>query len=424
MTHAWSGHRRRLPAQDHGTAAPWPASAPDERRATPAASRPATIARGVLAFAVLGLTLVVAEPLGRLRGPLVLVAALPPFAAALDAMGWSRRGAAMVGRLRSPLARALAAYVAWLATSALLTLDVAAVAAGSVGMSLGGDDAERDTQLGSAVLGSNVGSMLFPFSNLTNLIVLSGAGIGFGAYLRAAFVPQVAAAVAVAALLARRSRARLAAGGAAGAETAATRHPVQRRQAGRSAAIAGAVAVAGSAAAIGVGFEGGDVAAVLTLTSAAVVALAVASGHLGLREAAQTVPAAGIGVIVGAAALAGPMGAVAAALPSPASIPEPLGLLAVAAVGGVLAALANNLPAAAFGAVWLAGSGVAPVVAYLVGTNIGALATPHGSLATMLCRSAAAARGHRVPARTYLRSAWRFAIVGSLAALIGLIALG
>jgi Na+/H+ antiporter NhaD/arsenite permease-like protein len=99
-----------------------------------------------------------------------------------------------------------------------------------------------------------------------------------------------------------------------------------------------------------------------------------------------------------------------------------LDLFAVAVVGGGLAALVNNLPAAAFGAAWLGVSSAPLIVAFLIGTNFAAIITPHGSVATMLARSAARHHGHDDGLASYLASAWRYAAVTTVAA-VGALAL-
>ena len=91
------------------------------------------------------------------------------------------------------------------------------------------------------------------------------------------------------------------------------------------------------------------------------------------------------------------------------------------AVGALLAMAINNLPAAAFGAVWLAGSHPATIVAFLIGTNVAALATPHGSVATLLARAVGVRNGVAIPVGDYLRSAWRYAAIGTVAGLIALV---
>lgn len=369
----------------------------------------------------------VASPLGRLRDPLALVIVLPPLAASLDALGWSGVAAAAIRRARRPLARVLAAYGIWLVTSALLTLDVAAVAAGSVGPRVAGTrEPERDAQIGAGIVGSNVGSLLFPFSNLTNLVLLAGAGIGFGAYVRAALWPQLATAAAAGVVLLWRVRRRLAASGTgAGHDDSRGTATVATAALDARAGLAGLVVVAGSITAITAGFAGGDIAAVLAVTASIVAAIAVDGGRIAPVRLARSIPLAGIAVMLAAAALGGPMTALAAVLPTPgATAPSPMALAGVALVGGLLSAGLNNLPAAAFGAVWLRTADPALVVAYLIGTNVLALVTPHGSLATLLCRSAAARDGHAMGPRPYVAAAWRFALAGSLAALAALVALG
>ena len=61
------------------------------------------------------------------------------------------------------------------------------------------------------------------------------------------------------------------------------------------------------------------------------------------------------------------------------------------------------------------------VVAFLVGANFVAIATPHGSLATILCRRLAAQGGIELGLRTYLGTAWRYATVAGIQALVALI---
>ncbi len=95
----------------------------------------------------------------------------------------------------------------------------------------------------------------------------------------------------------------------------------------------------------------------------------------------------------------------------------------VAIVGGVLAAVVNNLPAAAFGAAWLGVASPTLIVAYLVGTNFGSVATPHGSVATILARSSARLRGRETGIRVYLANAWRYAAVTAIAAIAALVAI-
>jgi arsenical pump membrane protein len=389
-------------------------------------SRAGLVATGV----GLGLVLLVTAgaghaALGRLGDPFALLVALPPLAHGLGAFGLRDLLAARIASIRAGERRLIAAYALWLATSALLTLDVAAVAAGSVAMAIGRDRGERRWQLGAAVLGSNLGSLLFPFSNLTNLVLVAGSGIGLAAYLGASLPAQIAAAAAGGVLLVARfmteqdsdrdDRPAL--------EDAPLRYPPARRvPPGDDPAplIAGSFAAAVALVAIVSGFTGGSMVWPFLAGAVIVVVAAVASGRVAPEVIVRSAPVAALLVILVAAIASGPIAGLAGLVPSPRT-GDPLTLLAVAAVGGALAALINNLPAAAFGAAWLGAAGPEVIVAYLIGTNFAALITPHGSVATMLARSVARSHGHDAGLRTYLETAWRYAGVASLAAVVALV---
>ena len=183
---------------------------------------------------------------------------------------------------------------------------MAAVAATAVGMAVGRRRAERAIQLGAAVVGSNVGSLLFPFSNPTNLVLVADTGIGFGAYVRAAAAPQAAAAIAAAAVLTWRWRRHLAAERRAaparpgqGADAAGAGRLVDpasatptRQGLDRLARAGGLVAVAASA--VAVGLQGGDAAPVFAVAAAVVGGLAVAGDRLSPRVLIRSVPADGV----------------------------------------------------------------------------------------------------------------------------------
>ena len=92
-----------------------------------------------------------------------------------------------------------------------------------------------------------------------------------------------------------------------------------------------------------------------------------------------------LGVIVAAASNNGLRSAITAVLPAGGSLPD---LLAVAALSAVLANLVNNLPATLILVPVAAALGPGPVLAVLVGVNIGPNLTYAGSLATLLWRRA------------------------------------
>lgn len=359
-----------------------------------------------------------ASPLGRLSSPFAMLLVLPPLALALEAFGWRDRLASQLRTVRRPLPRLLLSYAVWLATSSLLTLDVAAVAAASVGIAVAGERrAERRWQLGGAILGANVGSLLFPFSNLTNLVLVGATGVGFAAYTAVAAGPALASALVVGLLLAARARGALAVptppagpdGNPCGAATGSLD--------GRALA-AGGVALLGAIAAVVAGLAGADIAVPFAASGGILAGAAVADGRLGVRMLARSIPLTGLGVVALAAVASGPMGTAAAWLPRPDA--TAVGLLLTVIVGGVLAAAANNLPAAAFGAVWLVRAHPASLVAYLLGTNVVALATPHGSVATILSRDVGRRHGVATSTRRHLRAAWLYGAAGAAAGLLAL----
>jgi arsenical pump membrane protein len=112
-----------------------------------------------------------------------------------------------------------------------------------------------------------------------------------------------------------------------------------------------------------------------------------AASPLGIARSAEPaflVFVLALGVIVATASENGLESAVRGILPSGAGL---LDLLAIAAVCGVLANLVNNLPAILIALPALAGSaGPGPVLAALIGANIGPNLTYVGSLATLLWR--------------------------------------
>jgi len=360
-------------------------------------------------------------PIGRLSSPLALLIVLPPLAGALEAFGWRDALAAVFQAIGSSTRRIGAAYTVWIVTSAVLTLDVAAVAAASVGLSVAGEGTEEERwQLGGAVLGANVGSLLFPFSNLTNLLLVAAAGMAFATYVSLAVLPQIAAAVAVGVLLVVR------ADRAMGRRIHDPPAPDRRSRAldanpahrTRGAAIAAGVAVTGASAAVVAGVIGADMAVPFAVSSGMLVFAAVTTNRIAARAAVKSIPLAGVAVIV-VAALAGPLiSDLAGVLPQPGSDIGGAGL--AFATGAVLALAVNNLPAAALGAIWLAAAPSEAIVAFLIGTNIAVVATPHGSVATMLAHGVGRRHGVIIEASTYLRSAWRYGAVGAGAALVAL----
>ncbi len=116
----------------------------------------------------------------------------------------------------------------------------------------------------------------------------------------------------------------------------------------------------------------------------------------------------GLAVIVAAVGAHGLQSAIRHLLPATSAVhPSLAALLAIAAVAAAVANLVNNLPATLLLIPVAAAHGAGPVLAVLVGVNIGPNLTEVGSLATLLWRRALAADGVTLPRR-------EFAVLGAL----------
>ena len=376
------------------------------------------------ALGAAALALLAVQPVGILRGTMLLVVALPVIAHSLESLGWADILARRLAGSGPGQRRLLGAYVTWLGVSAVLTLDVAAVVATPVGLAIARRWRTSPLlQVGVAILGSNVGSMLFPFSNLTNLLVVAGTGIAFTTYVRTGVLPQVLAALAVGFVLVVRARraSMLAVAGALSDDMDRAQRTAEAHPPRMAALVAGATALLGAIVAVIVGVAGGDVAIVFLAVAATCAALAVANRAGTPSGMVRSIPITGIAVVLFAAVARGPMVDLAAGLPRPGgATPSVAELIVVAGVGGIVAAAINNLPAAAFGSLWLVGASPQAIIAFLLGVNILNMVTPHGSLATILARAIASAAGHHLPSGVYLRHAWRYAAAGTVAGLVAL----
>jgi arsenical pump membrane protein len=107
-----------------------------------------------------------------------------------------------------------------------------------------------------------------------------------------------------------------------------------------------------------------------------------------------------LGVIVQAAADNGLESAVRAVLPGGSSLPD---LLAIAALSALLANLVNNLPATLMLVPVAAAGGHGPVLATLIGVNVGPNLTYAGSLATLLWRRVLHREDTEVELREFIR---------------------
>ncbi len=230
---------------------------------------------------------------------------------------------------------------------------------------------------------ANSASLLLAVSNLTNLLAFNASGLSFTRFAALMALPWLAA-IAVEWVVLRRFFA-VELGRPQPTDPSAARH----REPGPAPRFA--IAVLGLTLA---GFALSSPLGIAPVWFAAAGATALTLPAL-LRSAATppTVLRAaepgflvfvlGLGVIVAVASDNGLRSAVTAVLPAGGSLPD---LLAIAALSAVLANLLNNLPATLILAPVAAAIGVGPVLAVLIGVNVGPNLTYAGSLATLLWR--------------------------------------
>ncbi len=228
---------------------------------------------------------------------------------------------------------------------------------------------------------ANSASLLLPVSNLSNLLALRASGLSFPRFAALMALPWMAA-IAVEWVGLRRLFARDLAAPAGDAPAGdGARAPVPR-----FALLVIALTLAGFLVEGPLGIDPAVVAA------AGALALAVPALRRGRARPTDVVRAAapslllfvlGLGIVVRAAGAAGLDDAVAAVVPSGDSLAA---LVGIAAAAALLANLVNNLPAILILLPALAGQGPGPVLAALIGVNVGANLTYVGSLATLLWR--------------------------------------
>lgn len=263
---------------------------------------------------------------------------------------------------------------------------------------------------------SNSASLLFPVSNLTNLLAFGASGVtfvGFAALMAGPWMVCLAVEYAAFRLFFRRQLAE-----PAGDADSPTTHPETPGTHPETAdpdppAPRTALALLG---AILLGFAAGPVVGIEPFVVAVVGAVvmgvrALLQGRvrvLGLAREANPLFllfVAALGVVVDAATGHGLQDDLSTVLPDGTSL---LDLLALAAIAAVLANLINNLPATL---VLLTALGTHPatgaVLAVLIGVNVGPNLTYTGSLATLLWRRVLHTRGHRPSLR-------RFTLLGLL----------
>ena len=229
---------------------------------------------------------------------------------------------------------------------------------------------------------ANSASLLLPVSNLTNLLAFHATGLSFARFGALMALPWTAAIAVEWAVLRRRF-----AGDMAMAPDGAAPPPDRRIPVAYTATVL-ALTLAGFLASSWLGVDAAAVAA------AGVVLLAVpalarrrisAGGLVRATDPAFLAFVVALAIIVAGAEAHGLGSVVDRIVPTGDALPA---LLAIAALAAVLANLLNNLPAILLLLPVLAPQGAGPVLAALIGVNIGPNLTYVGSLATLLWRRA------------------------------------
>lgn len=296
------------------------------------------------------------------------LAAALTLAAAAHRAGLAERLAdrvALLARGHSTMLYAIVCLVAALAT-AVVSLDGAVVLMVPLLLALA---RRHGAPLAPLLLGTvavaNAASVAVPQGNPTNLVVIERLGIGPADFLAQMLVPGLAAVL-------------VCAGGAGLFERHALAQPYSAPTARRNDPLSPTerhmITALAVAALVGWVSPFAGVPAWWTFTAVAAVAVLAhprprPRPALPVRLAVQLT---GLLVLIGALDLT----------PDPAQGARPAALLSVAVAVGVVAALANNLPASVSVGSLLGGGPSA--YAATIGLGVGALATPQGSVATLL----------------------------------------
>jgi arsenical pump membrane protein len=263
---------------------------------------------------------------------------------------------------------------------------------------------------------ANSASLLLPVSNLTNLLAFRASGLSFVRFAALMLLPTVGVIAVEWAVLSRWGRpspspgcaavdvARAAAvdvapGNGSGADLTRETTPAMPR----FALIVVGLTLAGFALSSGAGVDPVWVAVAGAAAMSLPALVRRTTGPVALAQSLQPgflVFVLALGVIVAAAGEHGLTSAMRAVLPAGSSLGD---LLLITLAGAVLANLVNNLPATLILVPVAAGLGPGPVLAVLVGVNIGPNLTEVGSLATLLWRRVLRQEGVSLPLAEFVR---------------------
>ncbi len=226
---------------------------------------------------------------------------------------------------------------------------------------------------------ANSASLLLPISNLTNLLAFYDSGLSFTRFAVLMALPTAAAIAVEWIVLTWVFRNELSRPRDCEAVTGSTHLPRF------VLAVLGATLVGFLiSSSMGIDPLWIAIAGAAAITLPALLRRKTTPGALGrAAEPSFLVFVLGLGIIVAAASDNGLATVVRTVLPAGSSLPD---FLRIAAVSALLANLVNNLPAILILAPILASVGHGPVLAALVGVNVGPNLTFVGSLATLLWR--------------------------------------
>jgi arsenical pump membrane protein len=318
----------------------------------------------------------------------------------------------MVGRMSgsSPRRLVLVVAVAATVTTTVLSLDATAVLLTPVVLRVA---RARETAPDAALLTTaqlaNGGSLLLPVSNLTNLIVFPLTGLTFAGFALRMALPLAAAAGVITAVLALRVRSEAPVGLDRSRSEA---HPPADGASGPILDGFGRTVSLGLVALL-VAFFLGSLVHVAPSAIAAAGAIVLGTAALARRRIAPSalvraaspgflVFVGALGVVVTAATRHGLAHAVGRALPAGSGFGS---LLGVALVAAILANAVNNLPATLVLLSALPAGAAAPLLAALLGVNIGPNLTYTGSLSTLLWRKSVRADDAEPSRRAFFTAA-------------------
>ena len=345
----------------------------------PGTARGAGVALGAAALdAALGAAV---EPALRIVAPMVVfLAAALTLAGTLEHAGLGERVAAALARRARGSSRALYVYVCLTcaALTATVSLDGAVVLMVPVLLALRQRHGVAFAPLfGGVVVVANAFSIAVPQGNPTNLLIIARLGLAPTTFLTHMFVPGLIAAVLCAVSVAVMERRRLALPYASEAQP---REPLSREERNAVLAFVTAALAAWVAPLLGVApWWPFSAAVAVGLIAQRRRPAAFVPWQIGVQIASTLVVIQALGV-----PNLGPLGSALG------------GLLLVAALTGLAAALLNNLPVGASAVALIASAPLG--YAASIGLAVGSLATPQGSVATLIATELAGpdAPEHRV----------------------------